>query len=284
MKNMKVLFAAIACAILAGCMNGDWDEPADNVAPYGNNALTQTNVVTIADLKTQYQKVINSGDTMKVTAPTQIVATVTGNDIEGNLYNQVSVSDGTGAILICIAQGGLFGYLPVGQQILVELKDLYIGSYGKMPEIGTPYTSKSGSTYVSRMNRSLWQEHFKLLDKTTVTPEIFDQDKISNSSYMAENCGKLMTIERVKIKEADGTATFAPGDGSVTLTANMANRNLRNEKNMKLNNIVLRTSTYADFANNVMPTGLVNITGVFTRFNNTWQILLRSVDDIEVIE
>ena len=44
--------------------------------------------------------------------------------------------------------------------------------------------------------------------------------------------------------------------------------------------IVVRTSTYADFANDVMPTEAVDITGIFTRFRSTWQILLRSTADI----
>ena len=67
----------------------------------------------------------------------------------------------------------------------------------------------------------------------------------------------------------------------MTLTSNCANRTL---KGLSSNNIVLRTSTYADFANEVMPTEKVNITGIFTRFGTTWQILLRSTDDIEVAD
>ena len=67
-----------------------------------------------------------------------------------------------------------------------------------------------------------------------------------------------------------------PNDGSVQLTANNVNRAIQGH-----NNIVVRTSTYADFANMVMPTEVLNITGIFTRFRDTWQILIRSTDDIE---
>ena len=78
-------------------------------------------------------------------------------------------------------------------------------------------------------------------------------------------------------KEA-GNSRFAPDDGSVPLTANCANRNF---KDISSSALVLRTSTYADFAGNVMPTGKVNVTGIFTRYRNTWQILLRTIDDIQ---
>ena len=48
--------------------------------------------------------------------------------------------------------------------------------------------------------------------------------------------------------------------------------------------LVVRTSTYADFAAVPLPTGRVNITGIFTRFRNTWQILIRQKSDIQTIQ
>jgi hypothetical protein len=48
-----------------------------------------------------------------------------------------------------------------------------------------------------------------------------------------------------------------------------------------MSNVVVRTSTYADFANVAMPTGKVDITGIASRFNNTWQILMRTEKDIK---
>jgi hypothetical protein len=43
---------------------------------------------------------------------------------------------------------------------------------------------------------------------------------------------------------------------------------------------VVRTSTYADFANKTLPQGEVDITGIFTRYNDTWQVLIREESDI----
>jgi DNA/RNA endonuclease YhcR with UshA esterase domain len=47
------------------------------------------------------------------------------------------------------------------------------------------------------------------------------------------------------------------------------------------NSFVVRTSTYADFAAETLPTGKVNITGVFTRYNNKWQVIIRKASDVE---
>lgn len=283
MKDFKNIIILAFVALLSSCMadKDSFDAPDLSVSPYGNNSITETNVISIADLKTKFSTVIMNNGMKLIEEDLKIKGTVTGNDIQGNIYNEVFIDDGTSAFIICIAQGGIYGYLPVGQEILVDLKGLYIGAYGQQGEIGTPYTSASGSTYVSRMSRFIWNEHFKLLGKvapSSVTPIEFDMSQLTNANYIADNCGRLMTIKDVELQAADGKAVFAPSDGSVALTANCANRNF---KNISSSALVLRTSTYADFAGNVMPTGKVNVTGIFTRYRNTWQILLRTIDDIQ---
>lgn len=271
---------ALLCSLATvSCMDDDWDNQNKGTIPYGNNALTETNVVSIAQLKDMYKTTLaNQNDTARITVPTQIKARVTGNDIGGNIYSEVAVDDGTGAILICIDQGGLFSFLPVGQEILVELKDLYIGTYGYMPQIGTPYTNKNGRTFPSRMNKTVWQEHFKIIgtpDLSKVNITEFDISKVKDANYMKENCGKLMTVKGVKLSEADGVKTFAPeeekdGGNGVSRTVNGNS------------NFVVRSSTYADFAGTVMPTEEVDLTGIFTRYGSTWQILMRSDNDFKL--
>lgn len=286
MKNIKYIMLAFACCLMTGCMNDDWDTPDTSSLQnaYGNQALTETNLVTIGSLKTKYNSVINASSNSyeQITEDMQIKGRVVGNDIQGNIYNEISVDDGTGAILICISQGGLFGYLPVGQEILIDLKGLYIGGYGKQAEIGTPYTNARGNTYVSRMSRILWHQHFKLIgtaDVSQVTPEVFDVSKVKDANYLVENNGKLMTIKGVEFANADGTSTFAPAE--MKDAANCVSRQL---KGIASSNLVVRTSTYADFAAKVLPSGKVNITGIFTRYNNTWQILIREESDIKIAE
>lgn len=283
MKKIQYIIMTLACVLLASCMADDYAAPETDEAPFGNNYIEETNVITIAQLKAKYATVIANDDMKQITDDIQIKGVVVGNDIEGNIYNEVSIDDGTGAFIICIAQGGLFGYLPVGQEILVDLRGLYIGAYGGQGEIGTPYTSASGSTYVSRMSRSIWNAHFKLLGEPhpeNVVPIECDIEKIrkKDTKYMEENCGRLMVLRNVRLTAATGTAVYAPSDGSVQLTSNCANRAF---DEVPSGNLVLRTSTYADFANNVMPTGKIDVTGVFTRYRNTWQILLRTLSDVQ---
>lgn len=286
MKTTKyILFALAILGLATSCHDSDWDVPSpqDTVDSYGNKYIQPTNVKTIAELKALYSNEINNNSLKQVTKPLQIIGLVNGNDEGGNIYNAIYVQDNTGAISISVGQGGLAGPFAVGQPVIIELEGLYIGGYGKQAQIGTTYTNpnKEGATpQVGRMSRYLWQNHYRLLlpgDELVAGMSVapIEVKWNFNTLDIAADCAKLITLKGVELAEADGKAVFAPSDGSVSLTANCANRVIKD-----LSNVVLRTSTYADFANLAMPTGLVDITGVATRYNDTWQILMRTSKDI----
>lgn len=301
MKKTKYIKFLVAAMLLGGlatsCMDDDWNDPTGEVAPYGNNDIVEDDakMISIKELKAKTVDLIPSSqanDTVRITEDWQLKVRVTGNDIQGNIYNQIAVQDESGeGLLICIQKGGLFGFLPVGQEILVNLKGLYIGIYGNNVQIGVPYTNTSGRTFPSRMNINVWNEHFKILgaaDASKVVPEKFDVSKLKDVAYVKSHRGKLMTLENVEMDGADGKLAWAPeadkdpGNG-VSRTVKI------NGKAQKL--MVVRSSTYADFAAKAMPTGKVNLTGIFTvyatnpsKYGYTWQILLRSDSDIEEVK
>ncbi len=290
MKKIKFIALAFLALTLGSCMGDGYADPdlTDKVpaAPYGNNSLREKNVISIADLKTQFATVINSDNGYKqIEKDMMIKAVVTGNDVSGNIYNQVSVQDASGAIIIAINGSGLSGYLPVGQEILVNLKGLYIGSYKKLPQIGGVNTKLSdGSLGMGKIERAIWNEHFKILnpgeaDASTVVPEEFDLTKLTDAAYMEANVGKLMTLKKVKFASANGTNVWAPDDTNTSLELIDAETGKRINKN----NLVVRNSGYSKFANEVVPQGVFDITGIFTRFGNTWQIVLRSTDDLKSV-
>lgn len=290
MKKIKFIALAFLALTLGSCMGDGYADPdlTEKVpaAPYGNNSLREKNVISIADLKTQFATIINSDNGYKqIEKDMMIKAVVTGNDVSGNIYNQVSVQDASGAIIIAINGSGLSGYLPVGQEILVNLKDLYIGSYKKLPQIGGVNTKLSdGSLGMGKIERAIWNEHFKILnpgeaDASTVVPEEFDLTKLTDAAYMDANVGKLMTLKKVKFASANGTNVWAPDDTNTSLELIDAETGKRINKN----NLVVRNSGYSKFANEVVPQGVFDITGIFTRYNNTWQIVLRSTDDLKSV-
>lgn len=327
MKKMKYIKFLVAALLLGGiatsCMDDDWNDPTGENAPFGNNNIVEetSKIVTIKELKAKtvdkFEASVANG-LVEITEDWQLKARVTGNDIQGNIYNEVAVEDESGeGLLICIQKGGLYGFLPVGQEILVNLKGLYIGLYGNNVQIGMPYTNSSGRTFPSRMAFNIWNEHFKILgtaDASKVQPEEFDADLFTHyykKDYKAEGCkdfselkikyynyvkshrGKLMTLKNVKMNIADGTKTWAPeaekdGGNGVSRDVSVGGKVFKNGTYAAL---VVRSSTYADFAAKAMPKGNVNLTGIFTvyandlsRYDYTWQILLRSDSDIEEVK
>lgn len=290
MKKIKFIALAFLALTLGSCMGDGYADPdlTEKVpaSPWGNNSLREKNVISLADLKTQFATIINSDNGYKqIEKDMMIKAVVTGNDVSGNIYNQVSVQDASGAIIIAINGSGLSGYLPVGQEILVNLKGLYIGSYKKLPQIGGVNTKLSdGSLGMGKIERAIWNEHFKILnpgeaDASTVVPEEFDLTKLSDAAYMEANVCKLMTLKKVKFASANGTNVWAPDDTNTSLELIDAETG----KKISSSNLVVRNSGYSKFANEVVPQGVFDITGIFTRYNNTWQIVLRSTDDLKSV-
>lgn len=279
-KTTSLLLFALTCALFSSCMNGDWDEPDfKGGAPYGNNSLTEQNVITIAELIKKYPNVFASTDQNKqIDEDIMIKGRITGNDVGGNIYKQVTLQDGTAAIIIAINEGGLNGYLAEGAEILVDLKGLYIGGYRKMPEIGAPYNGNS----IGRMQKDIWAKHFKIVgtpDASVIQP--IDFNTIKDTKLMDANCGKLVTLKDVTFKQADGKSTFVTG----TAQGNAVNQELDGYGSK----VVVRTSTYADFAAMTLPYDSeakkklkCDITGIATRYNSTWQILIRKTSDIVV--
>lgn len=279
-KTTYLLIFALACTLFSSCMNGDWDEPDFNgAAPYGNNSLTEQNVIPIAELIKKYHNLLFESTTdqnKQIDEDIMIKGRITGNDVGGNIYKQVTLQDNTAAIIIAINEGGLNGYLAEGSEILVDLKGLYIGGYRKQPEIGAPYNGNS----IGRMQKDIWAKHFKILgspDASLIQPVDFNTIK----KEMDANCAKLVTLKDVTFKEADGKSTFSTG----TSTGNAVNQELDGYGSK----VVIRTSTYADFAAIPLPYDTVakkklkcDITGIATRYNSTWQILIRKTCDIVV--
>lgn len=283
---------------LTSCMDDDWKAPSGNTPAYGNNTLQEKNVISIDELKTKYgitKDMIN--DTVRIDDGIQIKGVVTGNDAEGNIYNEIALQDETGGILVCIAQGGLCGQIQVGQEILIDLGGLYIGAYRSQPQIGVPYTSTSASgtksTYPSRIARAEWQTRFKLIgkpDAKKLVAKEFDYESLKgNETELYKYAGCLVKATGVGFAKADGKTTYAPkSEGASTGYGVMrAFKNMTTGKDYTTNEFGVRTSCYSDFAAEKLPEGKLTVTGILTcyksqtKYKATAQILMRQQSDVQ---
>lgn len=283
---------------LTSCMDDDWKAPSGDTPAYGNNTLQEKKVISIDELKTKYgitKDMIN--DTVRIDDGIQIKGVVTGNDAEGNIYNEIALQDSTGGILVCIAQGGLCGQMQVGQEVLIDLGGLYIGAYRSQPQIGVPYTSTSTSgaksVYPSRIARAEWQTRFKLIgkpDAKKLVAKEFDYESLKgNETELYKYAGCLVKATGVGFAKADGKTTYAPkSEGASTGYGVMrAFKNMTTGKDYTTNEFGVRTSCYSDFAAEKLPEGKLTVTGILTcyksqkKYNATAQILMRQQSDVQ---
>lgn len=275
MKKITYILSAVLLILSLGvssCMD-DFETPVTGNA-YGNNTIIEQRTTSIANLKQKYATVIADNQYQPITEETRIVGVVIGDDESGNLYKQLIVGDETGSIIVGINSTGLYAYCPVGQKVVIDCRGLNIGGYGKQAQLGTTYKGSIG-----RMDLAVWVNHVRLLNEPKLWYDELIPLEFTGAELQAYNkdlAPLLVTFKNVTIREADGTSIFAPDadkDGG-----NGVNRTLVLDDNSTL---TFRTSAYCNFANEVMPTGSVNVTGILSRYNNSWQIVSRTYNDIQ---
>lgn len=312
MKTMKylklALLALVAVFATTSCMDDDWKDPNSETSPYGNNSLNvdKEHLKTIAELKEAYEK--NDGSVnyaVRIADGTQIKGVVTGNDVEGNIYSQISIQDESDkpGIIISVAQGGLSGQLQIGQEVLINVGGLYYGTYRSQPQLGVAYhDSSKDQNYPSRISRADWQNRFKVIgkpDASKIKVKVFstnpDTSKgelnvadLLDADVAYKYAGCLVTLKGVEFAMGDGKTTLAPEDEGKTLGYGVTRYFKGYDKTNK--QIGIRTSCYAEFAANLVPQGVVDVTGVLScykssaKYNHTVQLALRRFSDIKASE
>ena len=280
MKKQSFIIALLAGAFaLTACQDKDWEVPESITTepPYGNNSLVAGTTTTIADLMDKYTSVISGNSYQQIVDDLWLRCVVTGNDLGGNIYKQITVQDETGGIIIGINGSDQGAMMPVGQKLLVSLKDLYIGGYGEQAQIGGLYNGGIG-----RMELSVWKQHVRLIMDGTEEAKSFGKMKVDTldfdaSKTMKEQGGKVVLLKGVTIS-GEGTQILAPDDGTVSPVGGCINRTISGGN--AGSKCVLRSSTYADFMGVAIPKGTVDFYGVATWYRGTWQILARTPSDL----
>jgi hypothetical protein len=134
------------------------------------------------------------------------------------------------------------------------------------------------------------QKHVRIMGKAAstepeMTPMVGTEDFLANSDN--KNSAPIyVVLKNVSIAEADGTRKFAPEEEQISETNTAVERNVSIGKQK----VIFRLSTYADFANEVIPQGNFDITGVLTRYRNPgssskdyWQFMLTSTADMKPV-
>lgn len=158
----KILFAIAALAALVSCKSlvEEWqpvftfdDNAPGEMTLYDEGTLPGFGgtFTTIQDLKDQYdkrdvyEKALGVGHT--ITEAIWIRGQVVSDDRTGNLYREIYLQDATGGIDLKLGKSSLYSDFKLGQWVYVLCKDLCIGAYHGMPQLGLEADSTTTNEY-----------------------------------------------------------------------------------------------------------------------------------------
>ena len=175
---------------------------------------------------------------------------ITADEVSGNLYKAAFMQDRATGAAIELYLDAVSG-VRIGDSVRVYLKDVTFAMYNNLPQL---------SNFVA-------DGHIIILaNNKYIQPAKATIAEINQGKYLAG----LVRLENVKFTEQN---TFAD-------PTTYGNRTLIDPMNPS-SNVIVRTSNYANFANDSLPQGTGNLTAIATVYNSTWQLLLRSASELE---
>lgn len=204
-------------------------------------------VITVEQLR----DICPPGNTHTFVGDTSLVLVVTMDDKSGNLYKEAYAQDHTGGILLrTTSAGGLYQ----GDSIYLNLNGLNVQYYRKVFQVDS----------VSVIDNVVKQGvGIKTEPEIVLIPDL--------KSWVYES--KLIKIENVQFVASDTAQTYADADnleyGELTLEDKVGNQ------------VMVRTSGYAKFANDLSPQGSGSIVAIAGRYDDIVQLAIRRTFEVE---
>ena len=175
---------------------------------------------------------------------------ITADEVSGNLYKAAFMQDRATGAAIELYLNAVSG-VRIGDSVRIYLKDVTYAMYNNLPQLSN--FEADGHIVILANNKPIQPA------KATIA-------EINQGKYLAG----LVRLENVRFTEQN---TFAD-------PTTYGNRTLADPTDYS-QTVIVRTSNYANFANDSLPQGTGNLTAIATVYNNTWQLLLRSARELE---
>lgn len=264
MKNILTAFAAIL--LLNSCVKDD-----DYATPPFEQYICSEEWTTN---RTISEVIAEIGSSSLYTFPAdgeEIVfeGYVISSDETGNFYKTISLQDSrenpTKGIQVELNKVSLFNNFPIGSKVRVKLNGINGGLTNGVYKVGGTYQGGVG-----QLAEILVADHVKRAcdDDTSLTPRVFQG---ITSVLNNNNVNTLVTLEGVQFVQAELGSTYSEPNQTT-------NRTLQDAEG---NEIILRNSSFADFAGDLLPEGSGKITGVMSKYNSTWQFYIRDTSDVQ---
>ncbi len=253
-----ILLSVNILLCICGC-NKKFDEPPEYAGP-----LLKPNL-SIRDLRSMHF----TGNFEKIPEDFIIGGIVIADDRQDNFYKSIVLQDSTGGITLRLDGFGLYNLFPVGTELFIKLKGLWLGDYAKMVQLGAG-VDRSDPNYqeLLALPQPLFDRYLVKSGQTLpVNPRTVTLAQLDDS---LQSC--LLSISSLEFSVSDTGKTFADAVNKQT-----ENRVL---KACGGGSIYLRTSGFARFAKLPTPRGNGTLTAVYTVFRTEKQLVIRDTADL----
>lgn len=260
-SKINFLIPCLVLSILLGaCVKQDFKEPV-MVVPKAN----LTSNITLAQLVARHTI---AGKLDSINGDTIVCGVVIANDESGNLYKDIVIQDTTGGILIKIEKSDYNTEYKVGQRVYIKCKGLVLGDYSGLPQLGKPYFS-NGVWSVGRIANVYFKDHFfkDSLPGNAPAPKTVSSFSDLKPSY------KNTLVKLINVSFPNAGRTFS--DQYLTTSTPLADRVGSSTA------VYVRTSNYASFAQEIIPSGLGTVTGVLGYYSGAYQLTIRNMNDLQ---
>ena len=184
------------------------------------------------------------------TEDASVYGIITADEVSGNLYKAAFMQDRATGKAIELYLNAVSG-VRIGDSVRIYLKDVTYAMYNNLPQLSN--FEADGHIVILANNKP-------------IEPEVTTIADVNAGNHLAQ----LIRLENVRFTEQN---TFAD-------PTTYGNRTLADPTDYS-QTVIVRTSNYANFANDSLPQGTGNLTAIATVYNNTWQLVIRSARELD---
>ncbi|MBX2931094.1 MAG: hypothetical protein KF781_03980 [Chitinophagaceae bacterium] len=263
---LAALILTIATVTIIAACNKKFDEP--------DTTFIDPNLPVTMSLKELKALLPTAGTVVEITDDKTISGIVVADDRSGNFYKSISIQDATGGVSVRLDGTNVFNSYPVGRRVYINVKGLCIGEYGGMIQLGAINSSTSPISQTP-IPQNLFDKYIvKGSFGNTITPKVITNFADLKTTLQDSVQNTLIQLQNFQVVAADTLKTY----GDPSLASSAVNINVQNCSG---NTIIMRSSSYANFAGITVPKGKGTITAIYTFFNGTKQLVIRDTADLQ---
>ena len=240
----RILVAMMLALLISACGNspeiGDFED-------------TPNGLISIAHLKS-----LLKGNSTSLSDDVSVSGYVIANDMYGELYKEIVISDESGGIAIAVDVDRSATKFPLCAHITISCSGLQIGQVNGRPTLGT---KSDGGYRVERLSQTLINRHI-LIDKTA--PQSIEPQRVSIEEISTKLAGNFIRLDNVELRDEAGK-TWCEKDsksGEYIETTRYA-------YDVSGSKIGVRISAYCNYCDEKIPSGKGMICGIVEVENKT---------------